>query len=104
MVHPSSFLDPAFGDPKRYRHQKGRRPLLCPDDRSTVLQTITPIGVTDTKISVTEQIERDRERKNYSRLIRRNIIGPTSVCVCRITNTSNLHSHKAKPIPTPIII
>ena len=78
MVHPSSFLDPAFGDPKRYRHQKGRRPLSCPDDRSTVMHTITPIRVTVTKVSVTEQIERDRERKNYSRLIHRNTVTVTS--------------------------
>jgi len=24
MVHPSPFLDPAFGNPYRYRHQKRR--------------------------------------------------------------------------------
>jgi len=54
MVHPSPFLDPAFGDPENYRYQKGRSSFWD----STVVQTFTPIGATFAEISgATQKID-----------------------------------------------
>jgi len=51
MVHPSPFLDPTFGvTPTDISPPKGE--MICPDDRSIVMQTVTSIGGTCAEIYV----------------------------------------------------